>query len=132
CVFVCLPHSLESADIKLKSVTISVEHMEEMLLFYKQVFKCDFDKKHTFNTTLYHSNFAGLNVIFCPNEVAKVDARQNRQQFEFIIPNLEDVIKATKTTGGKMKGEIVISDEKKSAVILDPDGNTIVFTQNLT
>ena len=110
---------------------MAVTNMEQMLAFYKEVFKVDFEEKQMFGSTLYSGEFAGLHLLFCPNEIAKVQAQKNRQQLDVIVPNVEQIIKAAKLFVGSQLGEVTDKEKQRVAAIIDPDGNSIVVKQNL-
>ncbi len=110
---------------------MAVTNMEQMLAFYKQVFKVDFEEKQMFGSTLYSGEFAGLHLLFCPNEIAKVQAQKNRHQFDIIVPNVKQIIKAARQFGGSQLGEVTDKENQRVAAIIDPDGNSIVIKQNL-
>ena len=66
----------------------------------------------------------------CPNEIAGVEAKQNRHQLHFAADNLDELASKAPEFGGSR--EEIVTDEagERSLTVLDPDGNTIVFVQS--
>ena len=118
-------------DFKIVKVTIAITKVNEMVKFYKNVFNINFKESPVYGTTLYSGKFGDLNILLCPNEIAGVKAEQNRQQFDIVVPDIEKIIQAAKNAGGSIKGKINVTEKQKTVTIVDPDGNTIVFIQNL-
>ncbi len=116
--------------MELNGITIAVIHTEQMVKFYNAVFSTNL--KPTVNigdNQFYGGTLAGIDLTFCPNEIAGVVAEQNRQQFRFRVDDIQAVI----TNGLANHGtEINPIDEYKGAKVAslaDPDGNTIEFVQ---
>ncbi len=118
-------------SFKLSKITVSITNIDLMVNFYKTVFDCDFKEINAFGTTLYSDSFCGINILLCPNTIAGVVAEQNRQQFDIEVTDINKTIQNVITAGGSLKREIEQNTNQKIASIVDPDGNTMVFIQNL-
>jgi predicted enzyme related to lactoylglutathione lyase len=70
-------------------------------------------------------------MVMCPNEVACVEARQNRHQFRFVVDDIERMIGIVALSGGESLDDLVRSEGSKSVGLRDPDGNTIELIQYL-
>lgn len=116
---------MNSSGIKIKKITIATTNTKEMANFYNTLFKCNLKSIDAYGTTLYTGEFAGLNLLLCPNKIAGVKAEQNRQQFDIEAKNIAQILADLPKTKGKIKD--VYNKETKSASIIDPDGNTLVL-----
>ena len=79
--------------------------------------------------TAYRGTLAGINVLMCPNAVAGVEAKQNRQQFDFLVDDVQSAMTAALANGGT---ELSAAQEQNGVTVgsvYDPDGNSIVFMQ---
>ena len=113
----------------LVRIAIAAINVDKMVSFYNQVFDAQFQAIETGGGTFYAGQLAGLALTLIPNEVAQVDAKQNRQQLTFVVANLEEVLSKAVQAGGKKLVETLESPEGKQAAITDPDGNTIEFLE---
>lgn len=118
-------------DFSISKITLSVNNMEEMIHFYSIVFGAEFREIEGYGTKLYTTVIAGSNMLFCPNDIAGVDANQNRHQFDYFVSELDSVIEKVKASGGRIQGNIHQTRYYKSISAIDPDGNTMVFIQKL-
>ena len=125
----CIEHADRSFE--LSGLTIATNEINQMVDFYSVVFGCRFSVECVSGYELYQAELAGVNILLCPNSLAKVEASQNRQQFEFVVEDLDNVRRKAMSTEGKIKEEIETIGKGKSLVILDPDGNTILFRQSI-
>ncbi len=118
-------------SFKISKITLAVNHAKEMADFYNTVFDCQLKEFEAFNSTLYSGNFCGINLLICPNQIAGVEAQQNRQQFDIEVNDIEKVIKIAISNGGKLFQEITTNETSKTAAITDPDGNSIVLIETI-
>lgn len=111
--------------MKIDRVTIAINNMPAMLRFYNGVF--DADLKLIDGTEFYAGTLAeGITVLFCPNDIAKVDAKQNRQQLRFIVEDLKPIRERVT----EYEGQVLQQGDTPDATtigVMDPDGNTIEF-----
>ncbi len=110
---------------------MAITDMDAMVKFYESVFDVRFAAHEMYGATLYQGGWIGLNLLFCPREIAQNTAEQNRHQFDIIVDDLDAVIEMVNSSGGEMMGEIAIQSDQKVASIKDPDGNSIVLKQQL-
>lgn len=113
----------------LDRITVATLNMKAMVKFYEKVFDASLQAKSAYGTTLYEGSLANLNLLLCPNEVAKVQAEQNRHQLRFIVTDVEETLRRAWDAGGSLEGDIVEDAGEKVAAVRDPDGNTIEFRQ---
>ena len=120
---------MEQPDYKIEGLTIAITNMKQMLDFYSNVFNVKFEAKKMYGTTLYTGVWGGLNLLFCPAEIAGNTAIQNRHQFDITVPDLQSIIGLATKHGGKLMGEIAEDRHSRSIGIYDPDNNSITFKQ---
>lgn len=111
-------------------ITLAVEHIPEMVAFYNRVLNARLIPIGSSADAPFHrGKLAGTELLFCPNSIAQVDARQNRHQLRFVVNDLEGILAQVSAAGGLSRADIHTSAQMKSAAIEDPDGNTIEFIQ---
>lgn len=114
----------------LTRITIATTHTEAMVEFYNAVFDANMQAFTALGTTLYRGNIAGIDVMFCPNEVVGIQAQKNRQQFRFAVSHIQSIAKRIRTWGGNLDEEVTVHDDGSMYLAgRDPDGNTIEFEQ---
>lgn len=119
-------------DIRMDRITLAVEHIPEMVTFYNTVFNARLIPIGSSADAPFHrGKLAGTELLFCPNSIAQVDARQNRHQLRFVVDDLEGIIAQAAAAGGRSRNDIHANTHMKSAAVEDPDGNTIEFIQYL-
>ncbi len=116
---------------QLAGITIAVSKMEAMVAFYHSVFQIEFSSLAAYGDTLYRGIWEGRSLLFCPASIAKNTALQNRQQFEFLVKDLDQMLLLCEQNGGTPMGAIQIGENEKSVGVKDPDGNSMVFKQIL-
>ena len=116
-------------NYQIQGLTMAITNMEAMLDFYMNLFEMKFIEKSMFGTKMYSGIWSGLNLLFCPAELARIAANQNRHQFDIIIENIDAVIVKAEQLGGKKMSEVVEDENSKSVGIYDPDGNSILFVE---
>lgn len=109
--------------MKIGRITFAVNNMPAMVEFYNQVLDANLTQMG--DSPFHSGQIAGLNVLMCPNAIAEVDANQNRQQFHFVVDDLDAALAKVDGTKGTV-------DEKQGneCGVRDPDGNTLVFAQS--
>jgi predicted enzyme related to lactoylglutathione lyase len=111
--------------MKIDRVTIAITDMPAMLRFYNGVFEADLTLIP--GTEFYAGTLAeGISVLFCPNDIAKVEAKQNRQQFRFVVDDLKTIRDRVTAYGGSILNS-KSSENVDVMGVMDPDGNTIEF-----
>ena len=118
---------MRSSSLQITQMTLATTNMPEMVKFYDTLFNTEFQATQAYGATLYRGTLAGIPLLLCPNEIAGVEAEQSRHQFAFRVADLSALLKLVKTTNGRI--ETPITDSMTSAILRDPDGNTIEITQ---
>lgn len=104
--------------MRIRKMTLAAEDFERMKAFYDAVFDAGLQP---IREGMASGAFAGIPLLLCSNVFAGVDARQNRQQFDVEVRDLEAVCQAAETHGG-----VVRERNSDHATLVDPDGNTVV------
>lgn len=117
-------------SIKIASITLATTRTDKMVEFYNAVLDANLTAYEPFpEATFYSGNFADIPFTICPNTVAGVDAKQNRQQFRIMVDNLHDTFVTALNYGGTQITAIEEQDDLLICSVYDPDGNSIVFAQ---
>jgi predicted enzyme related to lactoylglutathione lyase len=127
-----LKTSVVPASASLNRVTLTTTNMTTMVRFYNEVFGAELEPAPQYGTTtpaFHQGNLAGINLLLCPNQVARAKAAQNRHQLRFVVADIEAASHAVRAAGGKVDGNITEKQGEKLIAVRDPDGNTIEFTQ---
>lgn len=118
-------------SIEIASITLATTKTEKMVEFYNAVLDTNLTAFQPIpDTTFYSGTLAGIPLTVCPNSVAGVDAKQNRQQFRFKVDNAHDTFIAALNNGGTQLTAIEEQDDLLICSVYDPDGNSIVFAQD--
>ncbi len=117
-------------DYKIPGLTVAVTNMKAMVSFYEQVFEMEFQPVSQYQNTLYQGIWGGLSMLFCPAELAKNTATQNRHQFNIEVNDLMAFVTKVKDHGGTLMGDVTDQQNVLSVGIYDPDGNSLVVSQN--
>jgi len=121
--------SMKTDDYQFEGMTMAVTNMDAMLTFYKSVFNVEFEEQEMYGTKLYQGKWGQLNLLFCPAHIAQNTAKQNRHQFDFVVDDLDELIKQVELAGGELMGEITEDEGGRSIGVYDPDRNSILFKQ---
>ena len=115
---------MTSREVEISGITLAVTNMQDMVKFYSKVFGLNFTATDIGDARLYSADWQGRRLLFCPAEIAKNTAKQNRHQFEFYVQDLDAIKKKIETSGG------TIFDSTGNAIsVYDPDMNSMVFTR---
>ena len=108
-------------------MVLAVEDMDAMVRFYNEVFDAGLEPIN--DTSSFHrGTFAGMPIVFCPNEIAGVDAQQSRTQWRIAVDDVNASVAAVTRCGGTVVDEN--PDNRGSEFsIVDPDGNTYELSQ---
>ncbi|NAS31887.1 hypothetical protein GTQ40_12945 [Flavobacteriaceae bacterium R38] len=120
---------MENPRYSIQGMTMAITNMEKMLSFYSNVFDIQFEEKEMYNSKLYTGIWGGLNLLFCPAEIAQNTATQNRHQFDIIVSDIQKTIYLAIQHGGETIGDIFEDASSLSIGIYDPDKNSITFKQ---
>ncbi|MEZ5066220.1 MAG: VOC family protein [bacterium] len=110
--------------LSLHQITLAVEDGEAMAAFYNAVFDTGLRPFRAGKARFWRGNLAGVNLLFCPNEIASVDARQARHQFLIAVPDLVAAGRLARDCGGAVEGPLR-SAGRECLVVRDPEGNPI-------
>lgn len=113
---------------KLLKITVACNDISAMTVFYSSVFNVEFDE-HDFGFKVYSTKIGDINFLFCPNDIAGVEAKQNRHQFDYITNEIEKIIERGLASGGSIHSELLKTDTESTVTLFDPDGNTMNFIQ---
>jgi predicted enzyme related to lactoylglutathione lyase len=117
-------------SVRISNMTIAATNVDAMVAFYNAVLETDFQPIELFpGTTAYHGKLAGIPVLMCPNSVAQVDAKQNRQQFDFQVDDVLVTLDSALAHGGTALQSAQEHNGVIIASVYDPDGNSMVFSQ---
>jgi predicted enzyme related to lactoylglutathione lyase len=120
---------MKSTNYEIEGMTMAISHMDDMLEFYSGVFDIDFGEIDKYGSRLYSGQWGDLKLLFCPAEIARNTAKQNRHQFDVVVADLQDVIRSTRKHGGEVMGDIAEDNHSRSVGIYDPDRNSILFKE---
>ncbi|MGJ3240707.1 MAG: VOC family protein [Anaerolineae bacterium] len=109
--------------MQLDKFTIAVTDMTAMVAFYNAVF--DAELKSIPDSPFFAGKIAGVDLLFCPNEIAQVVAEKNRIQMLFTVGDVEAVVASAAKHGGGDYGDRHETDTLIGWGIYDPDGNSI-------
>lgn len=113
----------------LHRITIAVNNMETMVQFYNHVLAANLTQAGS--PLFYTGTLAGFKLFFCSNAIPQIKADKNRQQFHFIVDNLEAALPLVRQNNGQVMDDASEEDGMKAIGIIDPDGNTIVLLQHV-
>jgi predicted enzyme related to lactoylglutathione lyase len=117
-------------SVRISNITIAATRIDTMAAFYNAVLETNFQPIELFpGTTAYHGILAGIPVLLCPNSVAQVDAKQNRQQFDFLVDDVQATLDTALAHGGTTLQPVQEHNNTIIASVYDPDGNSMVFSQ---
>lgn len=117
--------------IQLENITLAADDIEEMVRFYDAVFHCNLMPYQPFGDVQgYKGTLAGIEFVLVPNRIAQVEARQNRQQLQFAVDDVEAIIDRAIASGGSPLDEAEVRRGRMSGAVFDPDGNSIVFVES--
>ncbi len=116
--------------MNIERITVAVTHMTAMVKFYNAVFTADLQPFGPEGSTRFHrGTLAGKKLVFCPNSIVEVEAHQNRQQFHFVVDDVEHTMHQALNNGGQEFNPIQQDGRAKSGAVADPDGNTMEFIE---
>ncbi len=127
-----LKTSFAPVTTSLNRVTLATTNMAAMVRFYNEVFGAELQPAPQYGATtpaFHQGTLAGVSLLLCPNQIARVKAAQNRHQLRFAVTDIEAAIQSVQAAGGKADGKITKQQGEKLIAVRDPDGNTIEFTQ---
>jgi len=112
---------------QLAKMTLATTRTVEMVRFYDTLFDTQIQAKEIQGVTFYNGTLAGVPVLICPNEIARVDAKQSRHQLAIQVGDLKSLLQNIESTGGSI--ETPMTESMTMAIVRNPDGNTIEVIQ---
>ena len=113
----------------LEGITIAVNDMEAMRNFYQAVFKLEFEAFELAGNKLYTSHWGEIIFTLCPAALAKVEAKENKHQFDVLVDDLEESMIVVLKSGGSIMGDKTDNSTQIEIGIRDPDGNSLVLKE---
>lgn len=110
-------------------LTLATNDTSAMVQFYSAVFGISLQPVPAHATTLYRGTLHTLAFVLCPNSLAGVEAQQSRHQFTYGVRDLDALLARAVAAGGLVHEQTPANGRLASVVILDPDGNSLVFVQ---
>ena len=126
-----IPDLANKIQYEVMGMTIAVVNMEEMSIFYNNVFDANFKTVEKYGITLYQGKWGNQALLLCPAEIAKNDAKVNRHQFDVLVYDLDKAIELVVDNGGKAGEETKDGLGRRVITVYDPDGNSIVLIEAL-
>lgn len=118
---------MPESPIQLTQMTLATTRTREMVKFYNTLFGAHLQAIEASGTTLYHGTLAGIPFVICPNEIAGVEAEQSRHQLTLRVADLFGLLQIVEIAGGGIHTSA--AESVISAILRDPDGNTIEVVQ---
>jgi len=118
---------MTESPVQLTQMTLATTRTSEMVKFYDTLFGTALQATEVYGTTLYRGTLAGIPLIICPNEIAGVEAEQSRHQLTLRVADLSSLLQMVEAVSGII--ESTATDSLISAILRDPDGNTIEVMQ---
>ena len=118
---------MSEPPIQLTQMTLATTRTREMVKFYDTLFGTHLQPFDAYGTTLYRGTLAGIPLVICPNEIAGVEAEQSRHQLTLRVADLLGLLQIVEIAGGGI--HTAAAEAIISAILRDPDGNTIEVTQ---
>jgi predicted enzyme related to lactoylglutathione lyase len=116
----------------LVRIALATTRMAAMRHFYNQLFDAKLEAVNTPEGTFYQGEIGQLLFTLVPNDVAKIEARQNRHQMTFWVDDIEKTLHAAIQAGGVKMQQSLETNTGKLLAVLDPDGNTLEFIEHKT
>jgi len=121
----------KNATTKITGLTLATYDHVAMVSFYTNVFNVKFESFQQEGFTLLQGSFSDIELLLCPAELARNKTNQNRHQLNIEVSEIEKTVELIKKNNGSIDGEIITNDKKKTIAFFDPDGNSMILTQQL-
>ena len=109
------------ARVELVELSLAATDVQAMVRFYDTLFDAGLQPSEAFGTTFHRGALHGVAFVLAPNDLAGVEARQNRHQFVYAVTDLSAFLARVTEAGGTVR-----DSTGTVATVLDPDGNTLV------
>lgn len=109
------------ARVELVELSLAATDVPAMVRFYDTLFDAGLQPYQASGATFHRGELHGVRFVLAPNDLAGVDARQNRHQFVYAVTDLNAFLARVTEAGGTVR-----DSTGTVATVLDPDGNTLV------
>lgn len=113
------------ANARLTHMTIASPDTRRLARFYRATLGAELKDLEINGSALYRGTLAGLTVVICPTEMAGVEANRSRHQLRFEVADVPATVEQAVVTGGQIHTEVTQTGDRVTAVVTDPDNNTI-------
>ena len=111
-------------------ITIAVDEMDAMVRFYNAVFDARLTPVGPPNVPdFYMGRLGAIDLLFCPNSLFEIEAEHNRQQFRFVVDDLETTLSQVEGAGGQVLTDSFCNGLLKACGVVDPEGNRMEFVE---
>ena len=114
----------------MDKITIAVGDMQKMIPFYEGLLSTTFQSFERFGGTLYGGRAGDLELLFCPKEIAGIDANINTIQLRFVVPDVAAAYSSGMQNGGMSLSGVQDTEGSPGVSLRDPDGNSLELTQH--
>ncbi len=111
-------------------IVMATENTEGMAQFYDRVFGARFKRVSGYDTFVYEGNLFGLEYVLIPNAAVGARCERSRHEFNISVKDLDATLQRVVATGGVIAKNPTISDRRRAATVIDPDGNTMILTES--
>ena len=115
----------------IDKITIAVDSMERMVAFYSAVLEVKFSERELFERTLYSARFGDVELLFCPKDLAGVQANVNTIQVRFVVTNVDAAFAHGVNHGAEAISKPEMMDGERQASLRDPDGNSLELKERV-
>jgi catechol 2,3-dioxygenase-like lactoylglutathione lyase family enzyme len=115
----------------IDKITIAVDSMERMVAFYSTVLGIEFSERELFERKLYGGRFGDIELLFCPKDLAGVEANVNTIQVRFIVSDLNAAFAQGVNHGGVTISKPEMMNGQRHAALRDPDGNSLELKERV-
>ena len=119
----------QPAAVAIARVTLAATNVPAMTRFYNDVFAAGLRPSPVGGVTMQLGTLAGLELLLCPNDIAKVDAALNRHMLRIVVEDVASVLERVRGSGGTVDGPLSVVEGRRLAAVRDPDGNTIELVE---
>lgn len=113
------------ANARLTHMTIASLQVHRLARFYRATLGAELEEIEVYESALYRGTLAGLTVVICPAEMAGVEANRSRHQLRFEVEDVAKTVERAVASGGQIHTDLTQTGDRVTAVVTDPDNNTI-------
>ncbi len=117
-----------SGTISFTQLTFAVVNVKWMVKFYNLVLKANLEQVNP-RVEMYEGMLVNIPLLMCSNELANVNAEQARHQFHFGVAYLDQALENVIVGGGLVEKYPEPDEKIRSAIVRDPDGNTLELVE---